>query len=528
MLAVALGMTTSTCGQVAEQRISGRDYKVYRLADYGIQGDSVHSVDMTTRLKALLSGKHDAAFVADSGTTYIFTYSAPDSLVIPAGCAWLQCGAAIRIYGRGQCKGLVIGGDDVLFDGGGGLVSIKQSAAITGHGEYGAAVAVGSYNNGTGYSRWTIRNGTFSTDKIDGDCIAVLGGCKDFLIENVHIPANSAMGRGVLLHWGGNSLVDTVAGPLVTKHPHDGSIRNVKVDSLGHSAGDGIYLSSTWNIKIDGAELKHCKRGVIVTPGDFGFFYQDTADTHIGFAYGQGISISHVAASYCEVGVEVSGFPNQVRLPASLDSIDIRQPVSIYDCNTVGDGTNNGYKFTHCEAASLFTSSATGHANGVYVGEGADSTTVSGCDLYDNTGYGIYLSSSIESPDMTSICRNRIWGNRMNSGIYLRYAQRVFIEHNLIGDSTENGFGKPSDQDYGIYVDGLDSAMRVYLAGNNIRDAQTRCAIRVNNLANIAWWCDNRSELDTLLVSHGSKIKPESLEASCLKGNKAGQRGSCK
>jgi hypothetical protein len=506
--------------------------KVYYLKDAVpavVGNDSAYATSNVTALKALLSGKTNAAFVAEPSATYYFSYATADSLVIPAGCVWLQRGANLRIYGRGASKGIVIGGNHVMVDLGGGDVWLRQfsgASPLSSHGEYGCAISVGSYGTGIGYSNWVVRNGSLRTDKVGGNGLIILGNCTRFLVENITIPPSAFMGIGVALHWGNLNNIDTTnhisgylgriygtQGAMVTQHPHDGTIRNIQIDSLGYgSGGVGVSLAACYDIALDMIRARRCSTAVKISAGDYGFVYQDTATGHNALAFGQGITVSRLETSLCKLGVDVSGLIDVSRLPTIFDTATVRQPVIIDNCAVHGDLTNDGYKFTYCDGVKLSNSSATNCINGIYIGSGVKNITVSWCDLYRNSTYGISVGPSLSTkyPDVVRLTGNRVWRNP-SSGMYFQYAYRVYVDGNYIGDTLETG---GSGQPYGIYVDNEGTGLRTYLTNNYVRAAPSS-AIRVNTLANIGYWCNNTTSAATLLLSGGSSIDPSSLGSYC-------------
>ena len=475
----------ATAGAVVHQYKTGERYQEYYLEDYGIWGYA--GVDITAEVQALFAGKTNARFICEPGGTYYFTYS-DDSIVVPAGCILDMRGSKWHFEIDGFSQALAIGGNYAQIWGGGGTLDVDSTGStLESGGGYGDGVCVGDYSHGVGYNNWVIRNLSITTEALDGSGVFATDDSYVGRIENVHIPANTSMLCGVELHWGNPDAIDTTGpgdGDMVTGHPHDIDIINLTVDSLGRANSRAIILSAVWNIRIWGGMVRRATTGIQIKNGDYGFAYMDTtmySNTREGI-FGQGITVNDFSAWKCVTGYSVTGDINDATyLKDALDTVNVRFPVTFTNCFTYGDSTGDGFSILMSDGVTIDRCGATEHNQGVYIGEYARGTVVSGGDFYENFSYGIGVDDISNPPDEIYIRDNRIWGNT-TGGIYIDDALSVYVERNVLGDSTETA------QPDGVHVDDNGSAL-VYLRWN--KAIASGSAFRVDALANFGEWQGN-------------------------------------
>jgi len=480
---------------------------VYYLREHNIYGDST---DVTVALEALLKDKHHVQFVCDTDKVYYLTYI-KDSILIPPNCSFDLNGSRFRFEIGGQSQAFVLGGDSAQIFG--GTIDVDSTTAITGSGQYGAAVTVGSYATGVGYSGWAIHDLTISSERRDADGIAVLGDCHDGVIQMIHVPASETIGRAIMTHWGGRNFIDTAARAKVTTHPHNIMISHVTVDSLGYEASAGIATAAAFDIAISDCSFKFCQRAVSIQPGDYGFLFTNTKVYPGGLddIFSRRITVERVISRLCPVGFVVSGQIDPAKLSASYDSLGHLRipPVMFRGCTTVGDGLDNGFKVSYTSGVTISKCTVKNHINGVYVGPDASDVTIENSDIYSNDQNGVMISATsakLQPPRNITIRDNRIWNNYGSGGIYVQFAHDVYIAKNVLGDSVSE-----KHQNYGIYIDNADPSLRVFLTENYFRNASLHCGVRANDLANIGAWANNRTDTDSLLVSGGRKKDPKMI-----------------
>ena len=512
LVLLLLVVLLATAGAVVHQYKTGERYQEYYLKDYGIWGDST---DITDTLQALMSGKTNSIFIAEPAGVYYFTYTA-DSIVVPAGCVLDMRGSKWHFEIDGFSQALAIGGHYAQIWGGGGTLDVDSTAStLEPGGSYGDGVVVGDYSTGVGFHDWVIRDLIITTEALDGSGIFATDDSYSGVIENVHIPANTSMLCGVELHWGNPDAIDTTGagdGDMVTGHPHDIDIINLTVDSLARANSRGIILAAVWNIRIKGGLVRRATTGVQIKNGDYGFAYMDTtmySNTREGI-FGQGITVDNFSAWKCVTGYSVTGDINHATyLKDALDTVNVRFPVTFTNCFTYGDSTGNGFSILMSDGVTIDKCGATEHNQGVFIGEYARGTVVSDGDFYENFAYGIDVHDVSNPPDEIYIRDNRIWGNT-TAGIYVDGALSVYIERNVLGDSTETA------QPFGVHIDDNQSAL-AYLRWN--KAIASGAAFRVDALANFGEWQGNtESGSGTLLrcPSATADANPDTIDVAVM------------
>ena len=201
---------------------------------------------------------------------------------------------------------------------------------------YGNGGTVSSPSPDDDVSFFLIRNMILESDKNLGtgatggaEGIGMAGNISNGLIENVIIPDNDKMTAGIGLDWGvrgevggqqaivsapasmGTNKTNFLAGDGFTTHPHNITIRNVRVGKLtrpyqGSSTTGtfGVRLSGTYGIIVEDVMVEQTTEAAFVYhAGDLGFEYAKDAD--LAFA-AQGVSFRNCFCANATNGNAIS------------------------------------------------------------------------------------------------------------------------------------------------------------------------------------------------------------------------------
>lgn len=470
-----------------------------------IESDVVgDSSDVTAALRLALDSakKYDGIVRLDSGY-YNFT----DSVAIPEGVK-LYCHNGTFVFRVDSAQKMICLTDHS------GIFDVNIEGYVTGaipHGGYGAAIAVGDYDNGIGYNDVTISGVTIYDSVYDGNGIFITGNSYNWLVDRVHIlNHDTLLGVGVQVHWGGINGASPSGDSGATFHPHNGIISNLRIDSLLHSSissGRGINLSGVYNISIKNAEMLHVSRAVNIFCGDYGFRFAEDSTLDTSLIQGQGIQIENVYAQHCrQDGIRLAGRA-QVLSDSGFadDSIIWDMPVHVNNSTFDGQGVaaDVGVHLSYCRGPVIENSTIRGFVKGVATFADVKRAVVRHCVITENGDAGVYISydTTYGSPEDIIVDGCYIFDNNKDdadlvsaAGVYVGESKYTRVQNCRLGAEANEGAL------YGVYV--TAEGENAIIVGNTVYDTHdtSATAYNLNGTNSVRWFSGNIA--DTSLTFH--------------------------
>jgi hypothetical protein len=286
-----------------------------------------NDTDETTKLL-------NAVAAATGGTLWFEPnkiYRATSAIVVPEGTSLELNGSTIKFVVTGDKNCLDLRSKVTIRNG---SVTLAGSG-YTGHGGNGCPIVIGEYGVGTGYTDIRVENVTITSNKTDGNGVAIVGGSSNIVLRNITITGPNNLGCAVLAHWGGAN--NPSAG---TTHPNKILLENIQCGTMSLAGGLGITLSGAYDVTVNNVTFDNTvQHAVYVFCGDYGMLYATDANIK---AHGvHNIKISNVTGVRVGYGVYVDMFRNLAPTPAKETSRNI----VFENCSFRGNAPTTSTKF---------------------------------------------------------------------------------------------------------------------------------------------------------------------------------------
>lgn len=405
--------------------------------DFGLVGDGS---DETVKLQAAFAAAAGKRLTAEPGKVYLTT----DELVIPSYADIDFCGSqlnyTINVNGKNCLRFQNCTGAKVRN------VTIRPVGVTFGdHGGSRMPVVLGEYGNTFGNTpnrdilleNVTVRGGFAAMN-----AFAIFGDSARVKLVNPKVigeVAPASAGIGILVHWS----ADNTGTPTTTYHPHDIIIENPYFEktALGtvQEQPSCIFLSAAHNVTITNLIGDDINTGVYVYPGDFGYTFARPSD---GTAVRNIRIVNPTMRAIRKFGVYVLGQANGVGPSLPMGVTVDRGHLS---------GGNIGLRARRCSIGVLFQDVyVTAAGSGVVFAE-CFSARLLRCDVTNNTGLGVYLTTCTRC--LVRDCT--VWNNN-TSGLVTQLGSAVYIDGGSLRcviDNCELGSSVPFEY-YGVRING--------------------------------------------------------------------------
>lgn len=329
---------------------------------------------------------------------------------------------------------------------------------------YGESPSTASISADEGVSGWSARNLRLSTDRDGKVAVQVIGGANNGVIENIDVPDSALIGGGVHLDWGTVGAINSAdiaasrtafnAGTAYTTHPHNITIRNIRLGALTKAKGGidvgsfGVRLSGVYNVIVENVRAKSVTYAMVkITAGDCGFEFAPVAVKPLRM---KGIVVDGVA-------VESTGDGNLVSVDSYADNVaaaggytPLIDPLHETDMEVrrvTGTGSGGASAVAGLDVRQIrggrFTYiSASGYSYGCLVDERVFGAQIHG-SFFGNRGHGIFIDhGSFPPEDVTVLPGTHCYQNGQDggfstpAGVCLQNCLRVRLDGVLLGHRT--------------------------------------------------------------------------------------------
>jgi len=323
--------------------------------------------------------------------------------------------------------------DNVIIKNGELNVADADSSYAGQGGTAGACVGAGNQNTGVGYKGMTLEDLTLSWNREDGNggAISIIGSTNNALLRNITIKENiGAVGNVIGVEWGG------LPNQGATGHPHNITIDNLIVGDLPNQINDRylVWLSASFNIKLNNINCNQCAGGVIVIAGDNG---NEFAPESYRQSVGSNISISNLSVNKIRhTGVRIVGDATPVSVPYS-NNVKVSNSVITGDSSATSPvgilvEYSSGATIDNCKIKACYF--------GINVNVGAKKNIISNCYVTESRYSGITIGSASGGCEDNIITNCKLTMNSKlstaitHSGVYTYESKNTTINNCVFGE----------------------------------------------------------------------------------------------
>ena len=407
-----LAASTATCG--------GADDGVRKLSKTLFDSTAQHGHDLQRELHELaktggeLRLSKSAEVTCTKLTETIHGEESVHALVVPQGVTLDLNGGTLLLSMSDNCYGVRLMTDSAIRNG---TIRIVKSENRGSQGCWHSAVSVGAAYGFGGtvekpsvfsyVSNWAIEDLTID-QPFETACISIISESHHGVIRNINILDSDKAPLGVGLDWGSLGPITTAdeAYPrlrglwekkeILSLHPHDILIENIKVGHLTRMKGDGndsaVRCSACHNITIRNIKAKTAGSAVSIWGGDSGYEHAPEEYRHIGHT---GYVIENVKIENAKFyGIVFNGDADNVTrsiknygYDAMLDTLHPGiSGAKIKNLDLQGDNTpgSRGIYLSACSDLKIDDAKVSGFETGLAVNDWVQRIRVTNAELENN------------------------------------------------------------------------------------------------------------------------------------------------